>query len=473
MTWATAIMGVYLCILFLLSLNGLHKVWMIYAFGKRPTRGRRPAPESWPTVTLQLPMFNERYVAERLIAAAGKLDYPRDRLFIQVLDDSTDDTVDIAQGAVDRLVSEGLDAELVHRVDRTGFKAGALDEGMATAKGDFIAIFDADFIPPPDFLKATIPWFDKGIGMVQARWGHINASDSWLTAAQATLLDGHFVVEHTARNATGRWFNFNGTAGVWRRECIADAGGWQHDTLTEDLDLSYRAQLKGWKFTYLHDLVAPAELPPNMAAFKTQQHRWAKGSVQTARKLLARIWASSDIELPVKLEATAHLTANFSYPLVVALSILLPWAIVARIEGGLSALLVVDAVLFGFAIIPFLVFYGMAVWHSGAVGVGRRIARLPIVLALGMGMAVSQTRAVVEALFGPVGTFVRTPKSGGAATVVYRAATRGLVGIELVLGLYLLVACIYVVNAGYFASLPFLGLFAAGYLTVGLNSVRG
>ncbi|MCB9674815.1 MAG: glycosyltransferase [Alphaproteobacteria bacterium] len=465
-------MAVYLCILGVLSLNGLHKLWMLLAFRKRPARGRRADLAEWPVVTVQLPMFNERYVARRLIRATGELDYPRDRLFVQVLDDSTDDTVDIAREAVEELVAAGIDAALVHREDRTGFKAGALDAGLRSAKGEHVAIFDADFVPPPDFLKATIPWFDEGVGMVQARWGHINAQESWLTAAQATLLDGHFVVEHTARNASGRWFNFNGTAGVWRRDCIADAGGWEHDTLTEDLDLSYRAQLKGWKFVYLHDLVAPAELPPNMAAFKTQQHRWAKGSVQTARKLLRRIWGSPDVSLPVKLEATAHLTANFSYPLVVVLSLLLPWAIYARIEGGLSALLVIDAVLFFFAVAPFVLFYGMAIWHSGALGTGRRLARLPIVLALGMGMAVSQTRAVAEALFGEVGTFVRTPKSGGAATMVYRAATRGLVGIELALAAYLVGACVYVTSAGYFASLPFLGLFAVGYAAVGLGSLR-
>ena len=471
MSWATLVMGVYLTILAVLSLNGLHKVWMLYAFGQRPTRGRRPDLDEWPMVTVQLPMFNERYVAQRLIRAAGELDYPPDKLFIQVLDDSTDDTVTIAQEAVDELVANGLDAVLVHREDRTGFKAGALDEGLDSAKGELVAIFDADFIPPKDFLKATVPWFDEGVGMVQARWGHLNARDSWLTAAQATLLDGHFVIEHTARNATGRWFNFNGTAGIWRRACIADAGGWQHDTLTEDLDLSYRAQLKGWAFTYLHDLVAPAELPPTMAAFKTQQHRWAKGSIQTAKKLLSRIW-SSEMPLEVKLEATAHLTANFSYPLVVLLSLLLPWAIYARIEGGLRTLLVIDLVLFICALVPFLCFYGAAVWHSGAPRRGVRLARLPIVLALGMGMAVSQTKAVAEALFGEVGTFVRTPKSGDAVSIVYRAASRGLVGVEILLALYLVGACVYVVSAGYFASLPFLGLFALGYAAVGFTSIR-
>ena len=471
MTWATTIMGIYLMILSLLSFHGLHKLWMLWAFHQRKSHQDRPVVTDWPMVTVQLPMFNERYVAKRLIESAGRLDYPSERLLIQVLDDSTDDTVEIAQQAVDALREGGKNAVLIHREDRTGFKAGALEEGLKTAEGPFVAVFDADFIPPVDFLRKTIPWFEDGIGMVQARWGHLNTGFSWLTKAQSILLDGHFVVEHTARNATGRWFNFNGTAGVWRRSTIEEAGGWQHDTLTEDLDLSYRAQLLGWTFVYLHDLVAPAELPPTMAAFKTQQHRWAKGSIQTAKKLLRRIW-KSDQPLHVKLEATLHLTANFSYPLVLLLSLLLPLAVIARIQGNLHTLLLVDGVLFLSAVLPFLLFYAVAVIRSGAPGMGSRLLRLPLVLALGMGMAVSQTRAVIEALIGPVGTFVRTPKSGSAGAVVYRAATHGIAGIELLLAAYLSLAGVYLVAMGYYASLPFLALFALGYGTVGFASLK-
>ena len=473
MSWPDVVLILYLSVLAVLSFNGLHRLWMLLAYRRHAPYGELPAPAEWPVVTVQLPVFNERHVVQRLIRAVAELDYPREKLQIQVLDDSTDDTVGLSREVVDELAAQGLDIELLHRTDRTGFKAGALDAGLDRARGELIAIFDADFLPPAGFLKRAVPHLlVDGVGMVQARWGHLNATDSWLTAAQATLLDGHFVIEHTARHAAGHWFNFNGTAGVWRAAAIRDGGGWQHDTLTEDLDLSYRTQLTGWKFRYLVDLVAPAELPPDMAAFKTQQHRWAKGSIQTAKKLLGRIWRSSE-PLGTKLEATAHLGANFSYPLVVLLTLLLPWAIVARIAGGSRELLAVDLVLFSAALLPFLGFYGAAIVGSRGGVTSSRLLRLPVVLAIGLGMAVSQTRAVVEGLVGPVGTFVRTPKWGGVSAGSYRAASRGLVGLELLLAAYMGLACAYVVWQGYFASLPFLLLFACGYAAVGLASLRG
>jgi len=471
MGWPTVVLALYLATLALLSLNGLHRAWLLLQWRQRIRRGEAPAPEQWPRVTVQLPVFNERYVVERLIRSCVAMDYPAQLIDFQVLDDSTDDTTDRARQVVDELRAQGVDIVLCHRENRVGFKAGALEEGLSTAKGELVAVFDADFVPPQNFLLRTVPWMTDGIGMVQARWGHLNAGDSWLTMAQATLLDGHFVIEHTARHAAGRWFNFNGTAGIWRRKAIDEAGGWEHDTLTEDLDLSYRAQMRGWKFIYLDDLVAPAELPPTMAAFKTQQHRWAKGSIQTARKLLRRVWRA-DVPLAVKTEATVHMTANLSYPLLVLLTVLLPWAIAARITGGPAVLLTLDLLLFAAAILPFIVFYAVAIVGAGADDTRRRLVRLPVVLALGLGMAVSQTRAVLEGALGPVGTFVRTPKHGNAAASVYRAATRGLVGLELLLAVYLLVACVGVSLAGYFASLPFLGLFTAGYAAVGLNSLR-
>lgn len=474
MAWAHAVVAAYLVVLSALSLNGLHRLWLLWAWRQSRSPAVPPTPAAWPVVTVQLPVFNERYVVERLIDACCKLDYPRERLHIQVLDDSTDTTTALARAAVARKKEEGFDIALVHRTNRVGFKAGALDEGLDSVRGDFVAIFDADFVPDSDFLKRLVPYLvtDPGVGMVQARWGHINAAESWLTRAQATLLDGHFVIEHAARNGSGRWFNFNGTAGIWRRQTIADGGGWQHDTLTEDLDLSYRCQLAGWRFVYLPEVVAPAELPPDMAAFKTQQHRWAKGSIQTARKLLRTIWISS-ASLPVKVEATTHLTANLSYPLVVMLSILLPWAVVARIQSGteMTALLRIDLVLFVAALMPFILFYGAAIVGAHAGHEGRRLVLLPSVLALGLGMAVSQTRAVFEGLFGGVGVFVRTPKSGGVGSSVYRAATHGLVAIEAAMALYLGAACVYVIATGHLASLPFLLLFAAGYGAVALHSL--
>jgi cellulose synthase/poly-beta-1,6-N-acetylglucosamine synthase-like glycosyltransferase len=474
MSWAEVVLGSYLGVLGLLSLNGLHRAWMVWVWWRRPPSPPTPVLDHHPRVTVQLPVFNERYVVERLVLACAALRWPADRLQIQVLDDSTDETADLAAAVVARLRAEGIDVEHLRRGVRTGFKAGALAHGLATATGEFVAVFDADFVPPPDFLERSVPWFaDPDVGMVQARWGHLNDEDSWITRAQATLLDGHFVIEHTARFLSGRWFNFNGTAGVWRRTAIASAGGWQHDTLTEDLDLSYRAQLAGWRFVYLPDLVAPAELPPTLAAFKTQQHRWAKGSVQTARKLLGPIWRSP-APLATKLEATSHLCANASYPLVVVLTLLLPLAVAARLQQGpsLDLLLRIDLVLFVCAVGPFVLFYAAGIFGSGRPHPARRLARLPLVLAVGLGMAVAQSRAVFEGLAGEVGAFVRTPKHGGLRRVAYATSARGLAGVELVLAFYLALACVYVVTEGYLASLPFLALFCVGYGSIGLGSLR-
>ncbi|MDX9724349.1 MAG: glycosyltransferase family 2 protein, partial [Myxococcota bacterium] len=271
-----AFLIVYFSILLILGFYGVHRYVMAYLYRKH--RNDVPVPkaqfEDLPTVTIQLPTFNEQYVVERLIDAVCQIRYPREKLDIQVLDDSTDETVEIAQRAVARAREKGHDIQYIHRTDRTGFKAGALEAGLAQAKGEFVAVFDADFIPNPDFLEQSINFFtDEKVGMVQLRWDHINRDFSLLTQVQAILLDGHFVIEHTARHRSGRFFNFNGTAGIWRRSTIGDAGGWEHDTLTEDLDLSYRAQSKGWQFVYVRDSVAPAEVPVEMSAFKSQQHR--------------------------------------------------------------------------------------------------------------------------------------------------------------------------------------------------------
>jgi cellulose synthase/poly-beta-1,6-N-acetylglucosamine synthase-like glycosyltransferase len=291
----TLILVVYFFVLSILAIYGWHRYYLVYLYMKN--KGKVPAAPplltdgQLPRVTIQLPIFNEMYVADRLIAAVCEMDYPKHLLEIQVLDDSTDETTGIAEMAVRRHAARGFDIHYLHRVDRRGFKAGALEAGLAVAKGEFVAIFDADFIPSTDFLKRTLPHFatDPKIGMVQARWGHINQDYSLLTKIQSILLDAHFVLEHGGRNRAGCFFNFNGTAGIWRRTAIETAGGWQHDTLTEDLDLSYRAQLAGWRFIFLADLVSPAEVPVEMNSFKSQQHRWAKGSIQTCMKLLPRI----------------------------------------------------------------------------------------------------------------------------------------------------------------------------------------
>ncbi len=283
--WTTC----YLSVLLGLSAYGVHRYFIIYLFLKNRKRENVPLAhfEELPVVTVQLPIFNEVYVVERLLRSVSELDYPRDRLQIQVLDDSTDDTQELTARCVNELRDRGFNVERRHRTDRTGFKAGALEGGLASAQGDFVCILDADFVPQPDLLQKTIHFFtDPKVGMIQTRWGHLNRTYSLLTRVQAMFLDGHLLLEQTARSRSGRFFNFNGTAGVWRTSCIQEAGGWQHDTLTEDLDLSYRAQLAGWKFVFLPNVITPAELPVDMNGFKSQQHRWTKGSVQTCKKLL-------------------------------------------------------------------------------------------------------------------------------------------------------------------------------------------
>src|SRR5687768_2691951 len=321
----TVILATYFFVLVILAVYGWHRYYLVYLYMKH--KDRRPLPNgtlaSLPPVTIQLPIYNEMYVADRLIDAVCEIDYPRELLEIQVLDDSTDETRSVAERAVRRNAERGIDIAYIHRTDRTGYKAGALEAGMAVAKGEYIAIFDADFIPTTDFLMRTVSFFaDPKVAMVQARWGHINRDYSLLTKIQSILLDAHFVLEHGGRNRAGLFFNFNGTAGIWRRQAIVDAGGWQHDTLTEDLDLSYRAQLRGCNFIFLPNLLAPAEVPVEMNSFKSQQHRWAKGSIQTCRKLLPQI-LHANVPLGVKAEAFFHLTANFNYPLMCVLSMLL------------------------------------------------------------------------------------------------------------------------------------------------------
>lgn len=319
--WLTS----YILVFAALSAFGAHRIKVLYHYWKY--RNNPPvAPSQFaelPLVTIQLPIFNELHVVESLLNTVSALDYPRDRLQIQVLDDSTDETAPHAEKLSADLKELGHDVEYIHRTNRHGFKAGALDEAMASAKGDFICIFDADFQPAPDYLKKLIHHFtNPKVGMVQARWGHLNKNFSLLTRCQALFLDGHLVLEQTARSRHGEFLNFNGTAGIWRREAIADGGGWHHDTLTEDLDLSYRAQLKGWKFIYLKDVVVPAELPPDMDGFKSQQHRWTKGSIQVCKKILLDVWRS-DIPLPLKIEATSHLTSNFAYLLTICTLVLM------------------------------------------------------------------------------------------------------------------------------------------------------
>jgi cellulose synthase/poly-beta-1,6-N-acetylglucosamine synthase-like glycosyltransferase len=405
-----------------------------------------------------------------------EIDYPKDKLEIQVLDDSTDETQDIAALAVRRHATHGFDIKLLHRTDRTGFKAGALEAGMLVARGEFIAIFDADFVPPSDFLQRTVPYFqDSRLAVVQARWGHLNQDYSLLTKIQAILLDGHFVLEHGGRNRSGCFFNFNGTSGVWRRQAIIDAGGWQHDTLTEDLDLSYRAQLRGWRFLFLAELSTPAEVPVEMNAFKSQQFRWAKGSIQTCRKLLPLI-LMSDLPLKVKAEAFFHLTANFNYLLMVVLSVLMFPAMYFRYTMGWNEMLLIDVPLFLAATLSVFRFYFIAQrevypdWKS-------RVKYLPAVMAIGIGLAVNNSKAVLEALFDKPSDFTRTPKYGiehredGWLHKKYHQSMPVQPFVELALGLYFTFTVFYALQHDIYGTLPFLMLFQFGFLYTGLLSI--
>lgn len=473
-----AITIAYFLVLAVLAVYGFHRYIMVYLYYKYKDRQFKPAGrlDPLPAVTVQLPIYNEMYVVRRLIDSVCRLDYPKELLEIQVLDDSTDETQEIARAAVERYRALGYDIHYIHRAERTGFKAGALEEGLKRARGEFIAIFDADFMPEPDMLKQTIHYFsDPKVGMVQARWGHINRDYSLLTKVEAILLDGHFVLEHTARNRSGRFFNFNGTAGIWRREAIVSSGGWEHDTLTEDLDLSYRAQLKGWQFIYLPHLVAPAEIPVDINSFKSQQNRWAKGSFQTGKKILPRV-LKSDLPLPVKIEAFFHLTANISYPLMILLSFLLFPAMVVRFHHGWFQLLTLDLPLFLAATMSVSSFYIVSQRELYPDWVSR-IKYLPFLMAVGIGLSVSNAKAVLEGLLGIRTSFTRTPKfciqssSDSWQNKRYRARV-GLVPIfEIGLGLYFTMVIGYALENAIYGPIPFLIIFQVGYLYTGVTSL--
>ena len=468
----------YFVVLSGLSLYGLHRYVIVYLFLKY--RNRQPQPRGTfselPRVTVQLPMFNEIYVVERLLDSVAALEYPRELLQVQVLDDSTDETTSIAAARIETLRAQGLDIELIHRTDRTGFKAGALSNGLQTCQGEFILILDADFVPAPDMLLKTIQFFtDPKVGMIQTRWGHLNRTYSLLTRVQAMFLDGHLLLEQTARSRSGRFFNFNGTAGLWRRTCIDDAGGWQHDTLTEDLDLSYRAQLKGWRFVFLPNLVTPAELPVDLNGFKSQQHRWTKGSIQTCRKLLPAVW-KSNFPLLLKFEATAHLTSNYAYLLLLFLCMLLHPA-TGGISHGSWRTLLVDIAIFFSASAPAAVFYTCTQRELHPRTWLKEIVFLPALLALGIGLAVNNARAVLEAMVGHQSEFTRTPKYGIASNTQawkkarYVPLKSVLPFIELGFALYFSYFVLFAVAHGQWLSIPFLCLFASGFGYVALCSI--
>ena len=481
MTFEFAFVVVYFAILCILSIYGIHRFVMATLY--RIYRKDIPHPDAkfsdLPRVTIQLPMFNERYVIERLIDAVCEIRYPREKLQIQVLDDSIDETQKIAADAVARKREQGFDIVYIHRDDRTGFKAGALEAGLKTATGEFVAVFDADFVPQPDFLERTIHFFtNEKVGMVQVRWEHLNREYSLLTRVQSILLDGHFVIEHTARNRSGRFFNFNGTAGIWRKSTIADAGGWQHDTITEDLDLSYRAQSKGWQFIYVNESTTPAEVPVEMVAFKTQQHRWAKGSIQVAKKVLPKL-LKSRLPFKVKLEAWMHLTCNISYILMVILSLMMPLTVEFRVKNSWMTSIWVDAIVFICASVSIMMFYLLAQKEARKQTFMQRLAYLPIVMSLGIGLSINNCRAVIEALVGYKTGFVRTPKYGVTKSgesfkhVKYGFKLNWQPCVETAMGIYFVWGIVHAISLGAYASVPFLALFCTGYLYVGLGTFFG
>jgi cellulose synthase/poly-beta-1,6-N-acetylglucosamine synthase-like glycosyltransferase len=483
------VVATYLVTLVLLAMYGFHRSSLVFLYYKHRDKHPR-APGAFadlPAVTVQLPLFNEMYVAERLLDSVAAIRYPRDRFQVQVLDDSTDETQEICRRKIEELhrTHPDLDIEYVHRVDRSGFKAGALENGLRTAKGEFILIFDADFLPLPDVLERGVHYFlDPRVAVVQCRWDHVNRDFSALTEVQALMLDGHFMMEHAGRNRSGRFFNFNGTAGMWRRSAIADAGGWQHDTLTEDMDLSYRAQLRGWRFVYVPEIAAPAELPVEMSSFKSQQFRWAKGSIQVAKKLLPTI-LRSNATFAQKSEAFFHLTNNLAYPLLLWLSLLLLPNLVFRTEHGWREVLMIDLPLFFGTTLSIASFY---LASQREIQLLRNpdikprmewsvIRRLPLVMSLGIGLCVNQTRAVLEALAGRETEFVRTPKHGIRGKLEswsgkkYRAAKSVTPFLELGMAAYFAVAMAVAVQNRHYLSLPFLALFLCGFGYVGWGSL--
>jgi cellulose synthase/poly-beta-1,6-N-acetylglucosamine synthase-like glycosyltransferase len=473
----------YFTILILLAILGIYRLRMVYQFWRYRHIAPQPRglfPEKdLPSITVQLPLFNELYVVERLLESVTQIDYPRHLLEIQVLDDSTDETVNIAAAAVEKYQEQGFDIHYIHRGERTGFKAGALENGLRMAKGRLLAIFDADFTPNPDCLRKMVDYFtEEQVGMVQMRWGHINANYSLLTRIQEILLDGHFVIEQTSRNRTGAFFNFNGTAGMWRREAIEWSGGWQHDTLTEDTDLSFRAQLMGWKFVYLLDEEVPAELPVEMNAFKAQQRRWAKGLVQVGIKLMPRIWKHPKLTVQQKCELFFRLFGNCAAILMIFLSLLHIPVLIVRFNQGLFHMLLLDLPLMFFATLSVISFYGTAIYYRYP-DQKSRMWLIPLAMAIGIGLVLSNTRAVLEALLGIKSGFIRTPKykvennrdNWLQAAIRYRRKKGWLPLFELSFALYFVFAIYYAIRSQIYATIPFLMIFLVGYGYMAIMSI--
>ena len=476
-----ALMIPYFSVLLILSAYGLHRYEMIRGYLKHKKRLIEPPAQfdQLPRVTIQLPLYNEKFVVERLLEETLKMRYPRELFQVQVLDDSTDETHPFAEALCARYQAMGHPVEYRHRTNRHGYKAGALQAGLETATGELIAVFDADFIPPEDFLERTVHYFsDEKVGVVQTRWTYLNRHYNVLTEVEAMLLDGHFVLEHGARFGGGLFFNFNGTAGILRREMIQDAGGWQHDTLTEDSDLSYRAQLKGWKFVYIPGVECPSELPVDMNGFQVQQSRWSKGLTQVAMKLLPTI-LKADLPRRVKMEAIFHLTPNISYPMMIVVSALMLPVMIIRFYMGWVQMVLIDMPLIIASFWSITAFYMLAHRELYPKDWKRGIFMIPVLMAAGVALTISNTRAVLEALFRVQTAFARTPKFAieGTQKVVqsqaskYRSRSGWLPFIELAIGTYFLGMMAFAVDTFNFLALPFLAIFVSGYYWAGFASL--
>jgi cellulose synthase/poly-beta-1,6-N-acetylglucosamine synthase-like glycosyltransferase len=473
-TFAEFLGLIYLIAMYSVAFYGLYNLSMTLLFlrvknvlTQHPTP---PPPEEWPPVTVQLPIFNEKYTVEASVQAIVNLDYPRDQLQIQILDDSTDETITLTRRLTNKYKEQGFNVECIHRTDRKGYKAGALKEGMESATGELIAIFDADFIPKPNWLKKTVPMFQNPqLGCVQTRWGHTNRTYNTLTRAEAMSIDGHFVVEQTVRSQNDFFLNFNGTAGLWRRACIEDAGGWQSDTLTEDLDLSYRAQMRGWKIDYLPNVIVPAELPSQVEAFKKQQFRWAKGSFQVVRKILPQLFTQPGLSWEVRFMAFLHLVGYGIHPLMVLLLLLtLPVGLFAPQMFTFFPLSMLGS------LGPPLLFLAAAAPRTPPLR--ERLSLLPLLIFMGIGISLSTSIAVIQGLIGNGGTFVRTPKTGEASShgkVIDRSyifTISPLVWAEIGLGLYALITIIVLEPRLGWGVAPWMLIYMASYFYIaGLN----
>jgi cellulose synthase/poly-beta-1,6-N-acetylglucosamine synthase-like glycosyltransferase len=469
----------YFLSLLVLFVFGCHGFVMLYYYKKYKHVQNHPSKEvnCNSIVTIQLPLYNELYVVERLINAICEIDYPKDKMEIQVLDDSTDETVQITGAIINEKKKLGFNISHIRRNSRKGFKAGALKEGLRIAKGEYVAIFDADFVPKKDFLKRTLAFFnDEKVGMVQTRWEHLNGNYSILTKAQALALDGHFVIEQTVRNKAGFFINFNGTGGVWKKNCIEESGNWQEDTLTEDLDLSYRAQLNGWKFIFLKDYTSPAELPSEINALKNQQFRWTKGAIETAKKILPLVW-KSDVSLRIKLQSTFHLTNNLVFPFILLAAILNVPLIFIKNSGSHEMYFAILS-LFVLAFIGSFIFYLLSQkdvrndWR-------KKIVLFPLFMAGSMGFSVNNSRAVIEGLLSRKSEFVRTPKykvvSEKDTWVGKRYLNKKIdfsVIVELIMAIYCLLGVISSLYFAEIAALPFQILFFIGFSFVSVASIK-